>query len=115
MKRLPVDVSTFEIIRTEGYLYIDETRSIYDLITMGRYHFLARPRCFGKTVLISTLEELFSGNRDLFKGLWIDSSNYTWKQHPVISLDFSTIDSTLPKTLKKPLLLSSTIKRTTLA
>ncbi|MBA2306732.1 AAA family ATPase, partial [Candidatus Dependentiae bacterium] len=49
-----------------------------------RYYFLSRPCRFGKTLLISTLKELFSAHRSLFKGLWIDSSDYTWPQHPVI-------------------------------
>ena len=91
-KPLPIDVATFEIMITDGYLYIDKTKHIYDLYGgKGRYYFLARPRRFGKSLLVSTLKELFSGNKKLFEGLWIDQSDWGWKQHPVIHLDFSTI------------------------
>ena len=63
------------------------------LITQGRYYFLSRPRRFGKSLLISTLQELFSGNKKLFKDLWIcKESDYEWKEHPVIKLDFSDLD-----------------------
>ena len=65
---------------------------IYDLITGGRLYFLSRPRRFGKSLLVSTLLELFKGNRELFKDLWIDTNTtYTWPAHPVIHLDFSTM------------------------
>ena len=67
----------------QGYLYIDKTKCLYDLIK-GRFYFLSRPRRFGKTLLISTLAELFTGNRSLFKDLWIDQSDYKWKEYPVI-------------------------------
>nr|MBA2307477.1 AAA family ATPase [Candidatus Dependentiae bacterium] len=103
MKKLPLDVSTFETLIKGGYLYVDKTRDIHTLITTGRYYFLSRPRRFGKTLLVSTLEEIFSGNRDLFKGLWIDSSDYSWDKHPVITFDFSTIDSSSPEAFKKAL------------
>ncbi len=105
MRRLSVDISSFKTLITENYVYVDKTRDIYALIKAGRYHFLARPRRFGKTLLISTLEELFGGNRDLFKGLWIDSSDYVWEQYPVISLNFSTIDSSSPESFKSGLAL----------
>ena len=61
MKRLPVDVSNFELMITGNYLYIDKTKNIYELITNARLFFLSRPRRFGKSLLISTLKELFSG------------------------------------------------------
>ena len=71
---------------------LDKTQHIYNLyLEQDRYHFLSRPRRFGKSLLISTLHELFTGNRELFKGLWIDSSDFEFGQHPVIHLDFSTI------------------------
>ena len=91
-KYLPIDLSTFKTMITENYLYIDKTEYIYNLFSRGaRLYFLSRPRRFGKSLLISTLKELFSGNRELFKGLWIDSSDYQWAQYPVIHLDFATI------------------------
>ncbi len=85
---------------TGNYLYIDKTRSIYQLFSKGaRYFFLSRPRRFGKSLLISVLKELFTGNRELFKDLWIDSSDYVWTEHPVIHLDFSTIAHATPEQL----------------
>lgn len=92
MKRLPVDVSNFELMIKGDYLYIDKTKNIYELITNARLFFLSRPRRFGKSLLISTLKELFSGNKELFKDLWIGKhSDYEWKKYPVIQLDFSNL------------------------
>jgi|SRR5581483_3279570 len=92
MKYLPTDVSSFSTMMTGNYLYIDKTRHIYNLFSAGkRLYFLSRPRRFGKSLLISTLKELFLGNRALFKGLWIDSSDYEWAQYPVIHIDFAEI------------------------
>ena len=105
-KFLPVDVSDFRTLIAGNYVYVDKTRMIYDLFKGGgRLFFLARPRRFGKTLLISTLAELFAGNRELFKGLWIDSSDYSWEKHPVVSLDFSTLDSSSPKQFQEDLAL----------
>lgn len=104
MKKLPIDVSTFKIMIEENYLYIDKTEYIYNLITQGRYFFLSRPRRFGKSLLISTLQELFSGNKELFKDLWIyKKSDYQWKEHPIVKLDFSGLDISDPKELKESL------------
>lgn len=89
MKKLPVDVSSFKHMITEDYLYIDKTEYIYNLVTKGRFYFLSRPRRFGKSLLISTLKELFSNNRSLFTNLWIDKSDYAWQEFPVINLNFS--------------------------
>jgi hypothetical protein len=94
MKYLPTDVSEFQTMIEGNYIYVDKTQYLYRLFTKGapRYYFLSRPRRFGKTLLISTLKELFSANRALFKGLWIDASDYEWIEYPVIDLDFSGID-----------------------
>lgn len=92
MKRLPVDVSNFELMIQGDYLYIDKTKNIYDLITKRRLYFLSRPRRFGKSLLISTLKEIFSGNKKLFKDLWIGKhSDYTWPEHPVLNFDLSNL------------------------
>jgi hypothetical protein len=91
MKKLPIGIQTFEIMAAEGYVYVDKTKHIYDLITRGRYYFLSRPRRFGKSLLISTLKDIFLGNKDLFKDLWIYTSSYDWSKHPVIHLDFSEV------------------------
>ena len=85
----------------ENYLYIDKTQYIYNLVSQRGYYFLSRPRRFGKSLLISTLQELFSGNKKLFKDLWIyKESGYTWPEHPVIKLDFSTLNIANSQTLE---------------
>ena len=71
MKLLPVDVSCFPLMMRKNYLYIDKTQIIHGLITKRQFYFLSRPRQFGKSLLISTLKEIFSGNKKLFKDLWI--------------------------------------------
>ncbi len=89
-KPLPVSTAAFSKIIRGHYLYIDKTATIYQLIAppTGSY-FIARPRRFGKTLLISTLEALFLGQRDLFSGLWIAQTDYDWQPHTVLRLDFS--------------------------
>ena len=92
MKYLPTDISSFSAMMTGNYVYVDKTEHIYNLFSGGsRLYFLARPRRFGKSLLISTLKELFLGNKELFKGLWIYSSDYQWIKYPVIHLDFGNI------------------------
>jgi hypothetical protein len=87
--KLPVDISTFSLLRKENYLYIDKTKFAHDLITGGRRFFLSRPRRFGKSLFVSTLEEILLGHRSLFKGLWIAKSRYKWPKHGVVTLDLS--------------------------
>lgn len=92
LKSLPLDVSSFETMISKNYLYIDKTQYIYNMFGGGnRYYFLSRPRRFGKSLLVSTLKEMFLGKKELFKGLWIYNSDYEWQEHPVIHLDFSHI------------------------
>lgn len=92
--RYPVGIQTFEKIRKGGCLYVDKTGYIHDLVTHGVYYFLSRPRRSGKSLLISTLEALFRGRRDLFKGLAIDGMEWDWKEYPVMHFDFSTKEYT---------------------
>ena len=81
---------SFEELRKGDFLYVDKTRYLCKLIRKsGSYYFLARPRRFGKSMTISTLDALFRGKRELFKGLYIDSTDYDWKEYPVIHMDFS--------------------------
>jgi len=89
LQQLPLGISIFSEIRNENYLYVDKTEDIYNLITQGKRYFLSRPRRFGKSLLVSTLEEILAGNKALFKGLWIETSDYAWQPYGVISLDFS--------------------------
>lgn len=95
--RYPVGVQVFEDVRTEGYLYADKTGYIWDLIRAGgKYRFLSRPRRFGKTLLVSTMEAYFQGRKDLFSGLAIErlDTREEWPVHPVLRLDLSTCKST---------------------
>ncbi len=103
MKNLPLGVQTFRDFIEQDYLYVDKTKQIHDLFARGgRYYFLSRPRRFGKSVLVSTLKEIFSGNKKLFKDLWI-YDKIEWTEHPVIHMDFSKIDFETPADLKKTL------------
>lgn len=94
LKPLPVGISTFSKIIEQEQLYVDKTHDIYDLITTGQVYFLSRPRRFGKSLLISTLKEIFEGNRELFEGLWIYDSDYVWEKYPVVRIDFSELKVT---------------------
>ncbi|MCB0122586.1 MAG: AAA family ATPase, partial [Caldilineaceae bacterium] len=90
LKPLPIGIQTFRKIVEGGYLYVDKTQLIYSLIrNPSGVYFLSRPRRFGKSLLISTLEEIFLGNKELFQGLWLHDSDYTWPAHPLIRFDFS--------------------------
>ncbi len=89
MQKIYLTEKEFRSIRTKGGVYVDKTKHIYDLFKDDLYFFLARPRRFGKSLLCTTLGELFEGNRELFKGLWIDNSDWKWQKHPVIRLDMS--------------------------
>ena len=91
MKKLPIGIQTFSKLIEQDLLYIDKTEQIYNLIQAHSYYFLSRPRRFGKSLLISTLKELFLGNKKLFKNLWIGSSDYDWQEYPVIHVDFGSI------------------------
>ena len=89
MKLLPLGVQTFLKIRSNDYVYVDKTEHIYRLAVNGGVYFLSRPRRFGKSLTVSTLRELFEGNRLLFKDLWIEDK-WDWSQtNPVIHLSFS--------------------------
>jgi hypothetical protein len=89
MRKYPIGIQDFKEVREGGYLYVDKTRSIHTLIESGKYYFLSRPRRFGKSLLLSTIKEIFSGSKELFQGLWI-GDNWNWdQQRPVIHLRFS--------------------------
>lgn len=91
MRKYPIGIQDFGEVRNGRYLYIDKTRLIYTLIESGKYYCLSRPRRFGKSLLLSTIKEIFNGNKELFKGLWIEEQ-WNWEQtHPVIHLRFSQI------------------------
>ena len=87
--KYPLGVQSFESIRHDGYLYIDKTALIYQIANGGKYYFLSRPRRFGKSLLISTLEAYFLGKKELFKGLKMEQLEQEWKVFPVLHLDLN--------------------------
>jgi hypothetical protein len=110
MKNLPIGIQSFIDLRNKDYLYVDKTEDIYRLIRSGKTFFLSRPRRFGKSLLISTLEEVFKGNKELFEGLYI-YDRWDWAQrYPVIRLDFGGLSYHTPKALNNSL--SDFIKET---
>ena len=88
----PIGISNFEVLRNEGYAYVDKTELIYQLTHTGRVHFLSRPRRFGKSLLLSTIEAYFSGRRDLFQGLAIEKLEQKWDEHIVFRFSFVSSD-----------------------
>lgn len=88
-KLYPIGIQNFESLRKDGYLYVDKTALIYQLAKRGRYYFLNRPRRFGKSLLISTLEAYFQGKRELFQGLVMEELEKEWLQHPILHLDLN--------------------------
>ena len=89
-KNYPVGIQSFEKIRSGNYYYIDKTALIYKLVESCKYYFLIRPRRFGKSLLISTLEAYFQGKKDLFEGLAIEKLEQEWIEYPILHLDLNT-------------------------
>ena len=89
-RRLPVGIQTFSVIRGEGYVYVDKTDLVWNLVNRGnKYNYLSRPRRFGKTLLVTTLQSYFEGRKELFEGLRIMELENEWRVRPVIRLDMS--------------------------
>ena len=88
--KYPIGIQSFEKIRRDGYVYVDKTALVYQLVTRGSYYFLSRPRRFGKSLLISTLQAYFEGKRELFEGLAIADLEKEWTARPVLHLDMNT-------------------------
>lgn len=95
----PVGIQSFEKIRKEGYCYADKTALIYQLVKTNKYYFLSRPRRFGKSLLISTLEAYFLGKKELFKGLALEEQEKEWITYPVLHLDLNTQKYNTPEAL----------------
>ena len=85
----PIGIQNFEKIRQGGFVYVDKTSHIYNLAATGDYYFLSRPRRFGKSLLVSTMEAYFQGRKELFKGLAIEKQEKNWTEHPVLHLDLT--------------------------
>ncbi|MEG1545822.1 MAG: AAA family ATPase, partial [Bacteroides sp.] len=89
LRKLPIGIQSFEKLRTKGYMYVDKTELIYRLVSRGDSYFLSRPRRFGKSLLLSTLEAYFQGKKELFSGLAMERLEKNWTVHPVIHLDLN--------------------------
>ena len=89
----PIGIQNFEKIREGGYVYVDKTDLIHQIVQTGGYYFLSRPRRFGKSLLVSTMEAYFQGKKELFKGLALEKLEKDWTNYPV---------TTRPKIWKSP-------------
>ena len=85
----PIGIQSFSEIREGGYVYVDKTAAIYSLASTGKYYFLSRPRRFGKSLLVSTMEAYFSGRKELFKGLAMETLEKDWTAYPVLHIDLT--------------------------
>jgi Predicted AAA-ATPase/PD-(D/E)XK nuclease superfamily len=91
MKKLPISIQSFAVLREHDCIYADKTELIYNLLTGGKAYFLSRPRRFGKSMTVSTIKEIFNGNKSLFEGLWIENK-WDWTQtKPVIHIPFARL------------------------
>ena len=91
IRKYPIDLPSFSKIRNDGYIYVDKTRYIHQLVETGKYYFLSRPSGFGKSLLVDTIAELFSGSKELFEGLWIHD-HWDWeKTSPVIRFSMAQL------------------------
>ena len=90
--KYPIGIQTFANIINEGYLYVDKTALVYKLANDSKYYFLSRPRRFGKSLLVTTLEAYFQGRKELFEGLAISKLETEWTQYPVLHIDLNAAD-----------------------
>lgn len=103
LRRLPIGVQDFAQMRRDGYVYVDKTHHIYEMVRTGYAFFLSRPRRFGKSLLVSTLNEYFTGNKELFDGLYLGGKEKKWEKYPVFRFDFSAEDYNNPETYENVL------------
>ncbi|MCL1816816.1 MAG: ATP-binding protein [Clostridiales bacterium] len=103
MKKLPLGIQNLREIINGDYVYVDKTHYVYQIINSDKYYFLSRPRRFGKSLLLDTISEAFSGDKELFKGLYIYDTDYAFAKHPVLRLDMSKISNKTPEILEKSL------------
>ena len=98
-RNLPIGIQSFERLRRDGYLYVDKTAFVYELASTGNPYFLSRPRRFGKSLLLSTLEAYFCGKKELFEGLAIEQLEKDWIKHPILHLDLNIEKYDTPESL----------------
>ena len=89
MMKYPIGIQSFPDIRERGFVYVDKTAFVYQMALMGKFYFLSRPRRFGKSLLVSTMEAYFLGRKELFKGLAMEKLETEWKTYPVLHLDLN--------------------------
>ena len=99
--RYPIGIQSFESLRKLGFLYVDKTELIYNLVTANKTVFLSRPRRFGKSLLLSTIQALFEGKKELFRGLAIEQLETEWPLHPVLKLSLATYHASEGGNLEK--------------
>jgi hypothetical protein len=92
MHKLPIGIQDFPKIRENGFVYVDKTELAYQLCTSQSAYFLSRPRRFGKSLLCSTLANMWAGKKEHFTGLWIEQSDWNWEEHPVVRIDLNIGD-----------------------
>ena len=96
-RRYPLGIQTFSEIIKENYYYVDKTAIIHQMVSTYKYVFLSRPRRFGKSLLVSTLASYFRGEKELFKGIAIESLEKEWKKYPVIHLSLASVKEIEPE------------------
>ncbi len=101
MKKIAISLAEFEEIIKNDYIYVDKTKFLNKIASKDKYYFLSRPRRFGKTLFVSTLENFFKGKKDLFKGLYIYDRDWTWAEHPIVKIDFNILPAANKKILEK--------------
>ena len=99
MTKYPIGIQNFQSLREDGYAYVDKTAFVYELAQSGKYYFLSRPRRFGKSLFLSTLEAYYQGKKELFKGLALEQLEKDWKTYPVLHLDLNVGKYDTPEAL----------------
>ena len=102
--KYPIGIQTFENLREGGFVYVDKTALVHQLVDTGTIYFLCRPRRFGKSLLLSTLKAYFQGKKNLFKGLALEKLETQWEEYPVFHIDFNSQNFTQEGVLEKTLL-----------
>lgn len=98
-KLYPIGVQNFATLREDGYIYVDKTDFIQKLVSNGKYYFLSRPRRFGKSLLLSTIESFYLGRKDLFDGLAISQMEHNWQPHPILHIALNAYEYNKPDSL----------------
>jgi hypothetical protein len=100
LKKLATDIDDFEKIIKEGYLYVDKSMFLAKIIESGTYYFLSRPRRFGKSLFLDTIEKFYQGKKELFQGLDIYDFDWDWEEYPILRLDFNRLEHSTTENLK---------------